>query len=130
MDLYKREALSIEAGQGLRGQGVVRVLDQLKLERGVPKVLFCDNGAEFSGQMLDLWAYKNGVKIDFFRPGNPADNAFCESFKSTFRAKCLDISWFPNLPEAKQLIEAWRQECPVSRPHRALAGGTPVEFAS
>jgi hypothetical protein len=26
-------------------------------------LLFCDNGAEFTGQMMDLWAYKNEVKI-------------------------------------------------------------------
>ncbi len=29
---------------------MVRVLKQLKLERGVPKVLFCDNRSEFTGQ--------------------------------------------------------------------------------
>ncbi len=130
VDIYTREALAIEAGQSLREEDVVRVLNQLKLKRGVPKVLFCDNGAEFSGQMLDLWAYKNGVKIDFSRPGKPTDNAFCESFNGTFRAECLDTNWFQGLLEAKQLIEAWRQEYNVSRPHRALADRTPAEFAS
>jgi putative transposase len=25
---------------------------------------------------MDLWAYQNGVKIDFSRPGKPTDNAF------------------------------------------------------
>ena len=50
---------------------MVRVLNRLKLERGAPKMLFCDNGSEFTGQMMDLWAYRNGVKIDFSRPGKP-----------------------------------------------------------
>jgi hypothetical protein len=36
--------------------------------RGVPKMLFCDNGSEFSSQIMDLWAYQNGVRIDFSRP--------------------------------------------------------------
>jgi putative transposase len=40
---------------------VVRVLNQLKLERSAPKVLLCDNGSEFTGQMMDLWAYRHGV---------------------------------------------------------------------
>jgi putative transposase len=57
VDIYTRESLAIEAGQSLRGEDVVRVLNRLKLERGVPKVLFCDNGSEFTGQMMDLWAY-------------------------------------------------------------------------
>jgi putative transposase len=70
VDIYTRESLAIEAGQSLRGEDVVRVLNRLKLERGVPKVLFCDNGSEFTGHMMDLWAYRNEVKIDFSRPAN------------------------------------------------------------
>ncbi len=108
----------------------MRVLNLLKLERGVPKMLFCDNGSEFTGQMMDLWAYRNGVKIDFSRPGKPTDNAFCESFNGTFRAECLDTNWFQSLPEAKRIIEGWRREYNESRPHRALAHRTPAEFAS
>jgi putative transposase len=40
--------------------------------------LFCDNGSEFTGQMMDLWAYRNGVKIDFSRPGKPTDRTPAE----------------------------------------------------
>ena len=89
-----------------------------------------DNGAEFTSQVMDLWAYSNGVKIDFSRPGKPTDNAFVESFNGTFRAECLDAHWFQNLADAKQIIETWRREYNESRPHRALANRTPEEFAS
>ena len=130
VDIFTREALAIESGQSLRGEDVVHVLNRLQQQRGNPKMLFCDNGSEFTGQMVDLWAYRNGVKIDFSRPGKPTDNAFCESFNGTLRAECLDTNWFQSLAEAKQLIEAWRQEYNVSRPHRALADRTPAEFAS
>jgi len=34
------------------------------------------------------------------------------------------------MADAKQVIDAWRQEYNVSRPHRALADRTPAEFAS
>jgi putative transposase len=87
-------------------------------------------GAEFTGQMMDLWAYKNEVKIDFSRPGKPTDNAFCESFNGTFRSECLDTNWFSNLEDAKRIIETWSREYNVSRPHRALGERTPSEFAS
>jgi transposase InsO family protein len=73
----------------------------VKFERAVPKVLFCDNGSEFTSQAMDLWAYRNGVEIDFSRPGKPTDNAFVESFNGTFRAECLDTHWFADLKEAK-----------------------------
>jgi putative transposase len=130
VDIYTRESLAIECGQSLRGEDVVRVLNRVKEQRGLPQLLFCDNGSEFTGQIMDLWAYRNGVKIDFSRPGKPTDNAFCESFNGTFRAECLDTNWFQSLAEAKQVIEAWREEYNVSRPHRALADRTPAEFAS
>lgn len=52
---------------------MVRRLNQLKVERGVPKVLFCDNGCEFTGQAMDLWDHRNSAKIDFSSPGKPTD---------------------------------------------------------
>jgi len=110
VDIFTRESLAIEVGQSLKGEDVVHVLNQLKQERGAPKVLFCDNGPEFTGQMMDTWAYKNEVKIDFSRPGKPTDNAFCESFNGTFRSECLDTNWFNNLEDARRIIEAWRRE--------------------
>jgi putative transposase len=130
LDIYTREGVAIEAGQSLKGEDVVRVLNRLKRERGVPKFLFCDNGSEFTSQAMDLWAYQNGVKIDFSRPGKPTDNAFVESFNGTFRAECLNAHWFGTLAEAKELIEGWRQEYNESRPHRSLGERTPSEFAS
>ena len=130
VDVFTRECVAIEVGQSLRGEDVVRTLNRLKHEGRTPKLLFCDNGSEFSGQAMDLWAYQNGVKIDFSRPGKPTDNAFIESFNGTFRDECLNIHWFETLAEARQLIEGWRQEYNGSRPHRALKDRTPSEFAS
>lgn len=130
VDIYTRESLAIEAGQSLKGEDVVMVLNRILLQRQAPKVLFCDNGSEFASQAMDLWAYRHGVRIDFSRPGKPTDNAFVESFNGTFRAECLDAHWFTSLTEAKHLIEEWRREYNGSRPHRALGEQTPSEFAS
>ena len=129
LDVYTRESLAIEVGQKLKGEDVVRALNQIRMQRGVPKVLFCDNGSEFTSQMMDLWAYHNEVRIDFSRPGKPTDNAYVESFNGTLRAECLDVHWFATLAEAKLLIEAWRREYNESRPHRSLGERTPYEFA-
>ena len=129
MDVHTRESLAIEPGQSLKGQDVVRVLQGLQKDRGGPKRLFCDNGSEFCSQVLDLWAYQNGVKIDFSRPGKPTDNGHIESFNGTFRDECLNTHWFTTLGDAREIIEAWRREYNESRPHRALGERTPYEFA-
>lgn len=59
-------------------------------------------GAEFTGRLVDLWAYHHGVRIDFSRPGKPTDNAYIETFNGSFRDECLNIHWFASLPEAKR----------------------------
>ena len=130
VDVFTRKCPAIEVGQSLKGTDVVEVLNRLRLERSVPKMLFCDNGSEFTSQILDLWAYQNGVKIHFSRPGKPTDNAYVESFNGTLRAECLDTHWFGTLAEAQESIEAWRKEYNESRPHRALGERTPNEFAN
>jgi putative transposase len=129
VDVFTRKSLAVEVGPSLKGTHVVEVLNHIRSRRGAPRMLFCDNGSEFSSQIMDLWAYQNGVKIDFSGPGKPTDNAYIESFNGTLRAECLDTHWFGALEEAKQTIEAWQREYNESRPHRALGERTPNEFA-
>ncbi len=104
------------------------VLNRLVRRRGAPKYLFADNGAEFTGQLVDLWAYHHGTRIDFSRPGKPTDNAFIESFNGSLRDDCLNIHWFETLAEAQRLIEAWRIDYNESRPHMALGNKTTAEY--
>jgi putative transposase len=120
--------LAIESEQRLKVEDVVRVLNRIKIPRGVPKMLYCDNGSEFSSQAMAPWAHQNRVRIAFSRPGKPTDNAFVESFNGMFRADCLDAHWFTSLTEAKQIVENWLVEYNESRPQRALREKTPNEF--
>ena len=129
VDVFTRESLAVKVGPSLKGTHVVEVLNRICTQRGAPRMLFCDNGSEFSSQIMNLWAYQNGVKIDFSRPGKPTDNAYIESFNGTFRAECLDAHWFTTLTETRQTIETWQREYHESRPHRALGERTPNEFA-
>lgn len=69
VDNYSRECLEIEIGQSLKGEDVVRVMDRLRLVKGVvPKRIKVDNGSEFISKALDKWAYENAVVLDFSRP--------------------------------------------------------------
>jgi putative transposase len=80
IDVHTRECLAIESGQRLGGEEVVRVLNRLRYTRGAPQRIYCDNGSEFTSRILDLWAYHNGVTMEFSRPGKPTDNGYIESF--------------------------------------------------
>lgn len=129
VDVFSREGLAIEVGHRLRGEHVVDVLNRLVRCRGAPKYLFADNGAEFTGHLVDLWAYHHGTRIDFSRPGKPTDNAFIETFNGSLRDECLNIHWFETIAEARRLIEAWRIDYNESRPHMALGNIPPSEYA-
>jgi putative transposase len=129
VDVFTKECLAIELGQSLKGDHVVAVLKRIAGERVAPKALFCDNGPEFVGRSLDLWAYLNKVRIDFSRPGKPTDNAHVESFNGRLREECLNSHWFVSMEDAKRAIDAWRADYNETRPHRALRNQTPLEFA-
>jgi hypothetical protein len=107
----------------------VGALNQIRQKRETPRLLFCDNGSEFTSQIMGLWAYHNRVQIDFSRPGKPTDNAHVESFNGTLRAECLDVR-VRDADRAKQVIEAWRREYNESRPHRSLGERTPSELTT
>ena len=97
MDGYTREALWIEVDNSLPGLRVVRVLERVAQERGVPEAIQVDHGPEFISQIVDQWAYRNGVALHFIDPGKPVQNAFIESFNGKFRDECLNQSWFTSL---------------------------------
>jgi putative transposase len=130
VDDFTRECVVIEVDRSLPGLRVVRVLDRLAETVGLPEILVMDNGPEFSGRALDTWAYARGVQLRFIRPGKPIENAFVESFNGKFRDECLNEHWFASVAEARALIEAWRVDYNTVRPHSALQGATPEQFAN
>jgi putative transposase len=129
LDAHTREALSLTPRATFRAFDVVQELDRLARARGKPKTLKVDNGPEFAGRLLDQWAHLNGVEIDFSRPGKPTDNAHIEAFNARLRAECLNACWFLSLADARDRLEAWRQDYNDYRPHGALNHLTPRAFA-
>jgi putative transposase len=88
VDVFTRESLAIEAGRSLRADHVIEVCNRIAAIRGAPVRVFVDNGSEFSGRLIDLWAYHHKVRIDFSRPGKPTDNCFIETFNGSLRDEC------------------------------------------
>jgi putative transposase len=64
------------------------------------------------------------------QPGKPTQNGYVESFNGELREKCLRVSWFENLFEARRIIANWRRDYNQQRPHSSLGYLTPNEFAA
>jgi putative transposase len=129
VDDFTRECRAIEVDTSLPGLRVARVLERLGVEEKLPKTIVVDNGPEFSGRLLDAWAYQRGVKLHFIQPGKPIQNAFVESFNGKFRDECLNEHWFTSLNDARERIETWRRDYNSTRPHKSLGQLTPEEYA-
>lgn len=130
IDEFTRECLALEVAPSIPGQRVTRVLDQIVAHRGRPEYLVSDNGPEFTGRALDQWASKHRVSLHFIQPGKPTQNAFVESFNSTFRRECLNSQWFMHLPHARAETEIWRNQYNQQRPHKNIGRIPPAVFAA
>lgn len=129
VDDFTKECLAIEVDTSLPGYRVVEVLERLMEMRGLPESVTVDNGPEFAGKVLDEWAYRKQLRLQFITPGKPQENAYIESFNGKFRDECLNEHWFISMRHARREIEAWRQEYNDIRPHSTLGYMAPREFA-
>jgi len=130
VDDYTRECVTIEVDTSIGGVRVVRVLEKLKKERGLPRQIRSDNGAEFLSRAVDQWAFEQGLQWHTIQPGRPMENSYIESFNGRFRDECLNENWFIDLADARHRIEQWRQDYNQRRPHSSLNYLTPAEFAA
>jgi len=56
VDDFTRECLAICADTSIPGARVVRTLERLAGTCGLPEIIVTDNGPEFTGKTLDVWA--------------------------------------------------------------------------
>ena len=130
VDQFTRECVALHAGQSLRGDDVARCLDRSIRTRKAPQSITVDNGSEFCSQVMDTWAYRNDVLLDFIRPGKPVENHYIESFNGRLRDECLNTHLFFNLEDAQEKLDEWRNDYNFVRPHGTLGELAPQEFAS
>jgi putative transposase len=121
VDVYTRECVALEVARSFSGSDIARLLsDAGERSGGLPPIVQCDNGTEFTSTALDHWAYWNSVKLDFSRPGKPVDNSVCEAFNGSLRRECLTRHWFASLAKAQVVLSSWREDYNNHRPHTSL----------
>ena len=129
IDDFNREALWIEVDTSLPAERVVRVLEQLLDWRGKPASIRMDNGPELISQRLESWAKEKHIELIHIQPGKPAQNAYIERFNRTYREEVLDAYLFDDLQEVRYITERWLEDYNTIRPHEALQGLPPRQFA-
>jgi putative transposase len=129
VDDFNREALWIEIDTSLPAERVVRVLEHLLAWRGKPASIRMDNGPELISHRLESWAQEKHIELLHIQPGKPAQNAYIERFNRTYREEVLDAYLFDDLQEVRYITERWLEDYNTIRPHEALQGLPPRQFA-
>ena len=126
IDEFTRECLAIRIDRRLRSTDVIDVLSDQFILRGVPNHIRSDNGPEFVAKAVREWIAAVGAKTAYIEPGSPWENGYCESFNARLRDELLNGEIVYSLPEAKIVIESWRQHYNTKRPHSSLGYRPPA----
>ena len=63
----------------------------------------------------DVWH-----QVAYIAPDGPHQNGLVESFNGRLRDECRDEHLFPSLATAGRIIESWRSDYNIVRPHSSL----------
>lgn len=130
IDDFSRECLATVVDNSLSGERVARELDAIAEQRGFPCMVVSDNGTELTSNAMLAWQQDRSVEWHYIAPGKPMQNGFVESFNGRLRDECLNEHLFRSYKHARDIIEEWRIDYNLHRPHTSLNGLTPNEFAT
>ena len=125
VDDFTREALALVVDTSIGRRRLVRELEALIACRGKPVLIVSDNGTEMTSRAVLEWGNCSGVARHYIAPGKPQQNGLVEAFNGKLRDECLNEEVFANLAEARTVIEHWRVDYNLNRPHSAHGGLTP-----
>ena len=130
VDDYTRECLALVPDTSISGMRVARELDVITARRGRPASIVSDNGTELTSNAILGWADERSVAWHYIQPGKPVQNAFAESFIGRLRDELLNETLFRSIAHARRVLEAWRQDYNIDRPHSRLGWQSPIQYAA
>ena len=120
-----RECLAIEVDTSLPAPRLVRVMEQLKGDRGLPKQIRVDNGPELVSSTFVDWCEEHDIQLVYIQPGKPQQNGFAERFNGSFRREFLNAYLFESLGQVREMAWFWQLDYNDERPHESLGNLPP-----
>lgn len=131
-DLGTRAVLVVRhVGNGGERQ-IARVMQRLFRRLGLPRAIRTDNGSPFGtlgprgwSRLAVSWV-KQGIRLEYGRPGNPEDNAEHEQMHRLLKAHTAQPPSI-SLAAQQRRFERWRRWYNECRPHESLGMRVPAQ---
>jgi len=115
------------------GERVGRELDAIAERRhGYPCMVVSDNGTELTSNAMLKWQQDRDVEWHYIAQANPCRTASWKALTAGYEMNASTSICLPatGIRHARQIIEDWRIDYNLNRPHTSLDGLTPNEFAT
>jgi transposase InsO family protein len=131
LDAYSRRVIGWALDRSLQDSLTIMALEMALAQRGVPAGLVhhSDRGVQYASRDYTRILEEHGIRISMSRPGNPWDNAACESFMKTLKCEEVYRSEYRDLADAYARVGGFLEEIyNQKRLHSALDYRSPAEF--
>lgn len=127
MDWATRKVLSWRLSNSMDVEFCIAALEEALARYGAPEIFNTDQGSQFtSPRFVDLLK-DAGVRVSMDGRGRWMDNVFIERLWRSLKYECVYIHAFETGSELRAGLTRWIGYYNTTRPHSALAGGTPDE---
>lgn len=131
LDVYSRRVIGWALREEIDTHLTLEALRMALASRAIQPGLIhhSDRGVQYAAGDYVALLEQHSIEISMSRPGNPYDNAFCESFIGKLKQEQWDGRKYAGLTEARSAIRIMLEEVyNHNRIHSALAYLTPVEY--
>jgi putative transposase len=131
LDVFSRRVVGWALGRTLATPLVVAALEQAIRERQpLPGLVHhSDRGVQYASADYVSLLEKHQMLPSMSRPGNPYDNAFCESFMKTLKREEIYASQYQDIEDLRSNLEVFiEQYYNRQRLHSALEYCSPEQF--
>ena len=131
LDVFSRKVIGWALGRSLKAQLPLSALEQAVANRKPPLgvVHHSDQGVQYGSREYMQKLRDHRMLPSMSRPGNPYDNATCESFLKTIKREEIYASEYRDFEDLRQKIDEFIDRYyNRSRLHSALGYCSPEEF--
>jgi len=134
LDDHSRYSIAIKALGNEQGKPVMRYLELIFREFGLPLQINVDNGNPWGNSQgarhtyVTVWLLRLGIEVTHSRVRHPQTNGKLERFHRTLKREVIKKNTFDDFEQAQKAFDEWQPIYNSRRPHEALDMKVPAQY--